>query len=32
MGKTGEILAIVVGTVAILVISFGFGKMLKRKA
>jgi cobalt/nickel transport protein len=32
MGKTGEILALIAGTVAILVISFGFGKMLKRKA
>jgi cobalt/nickel transport protein len=32
MGKTGEVLAIVAGTVAILVISFGFGKMLKKKA
>jgi cobalt/nickel transport protein len=32
MGKTGEVLAIVVGTVAILIISFGFGKILKKKA
>jgi cobalt/nickel transport protein len=32
MGKTGEVLAIVVGTIAILVISFGFGKMFKKKA
>jgi cobalt/nickel transport protein len=32
MGKTGEVLAIVAGTVAILIISFGFGKMLKKKA
>jgi cobalt/nickel transport protein len=32
MGKTGEVLAIVAGTVAILAISFGFGKMLKKKA
>ena len=32
MGKTGQVVAIVTGTVAILVISFGFGKMLKKKA
>jgi cobalt/nickel transport protein len=32
MGKSGEVLAIVAGTVAILIISFGFGKMLKKKA
>ena len=32
MGKTGEVLAIVAGTVAILIISLGFGKMLKKKA
>ena len=32
MGKTGEILAIAAGTVTILLISFGFGKMLKKKA
>ena len=32
MGKIGEVLAIVVGTVAILIISFGFGKILKKKA
>ena len=32
MGKTGEVLAIVVGTVSILILSFGFGKILKKKA
>lgn len=32
MGKSGEVLAIVAGTVAILILSFGFGKMLKKKA
>lgn len=32
MGKTGEVLAIALGTVAILVISLGFGKILKKKA
>jgi cobalt/nickel transport protein len=32
MGKTGEIVAIATGTIAILVISFGFGKIVKKKA
>jgi cobalt/nickel transport protein len=32
LGKTGEVLAIVLGTVSILIISFGFGKILKKKA
>jgi cobalt/nickel transport protein len=32
MGKTGEVLAIVVGTVAVLIISFGLGKVLNKKA
>lgn len=32
MGKSGEILAIVVGTLAVLIISFGFGKILNKKA
>jgi cobalt/nickel transport protein len=32
MGKTGEVLAIALGTIAILVISLGFGKILKKKA
>jgi cobalt/nickel transport protein len=32
MGKTGEVLAIVVGTVSILIISFGLGKVFNKKA
>ncbi len=32
MGKTGEIMAIATGTVVILVISFGFGTLIKKKA
>ena len=32
MGKTGEIIAIAFGTFAILIVSFGFGKILKKKA
>jgi cobalt/nickel transport protein len=32
MGKSGEIAAIVVGTLAVLAISFGFGKVFKKKA
>ncbi|MHB8103179.1 MAG: PDGLE domain-containing protein [Methanosarcina sp.] len=32
MGKTGEVLAIVMGTVSILIISFGLGKVFNKKA
>ena len=32
MGKSGEVLAIAVGTLAVLAISFGFGKIFKKKA
>jgi cobalt/nickel transport protein len=32
MGKTGEVLAIVLGTLAVLAISFGLGKVLNKKA
>jgi cobalt/nickel transport protein len=32
MGKSGEVLAIAVGTLAVLAISFGFGKVFKKKA
>lgn len=32
MGKGGEVLAIAVGTLAVLAISFGFGKVFNRKA
>lgn len=32
MGKTGEVLAITVGTIAVLIISFGLGKVLNKKA
>lgn len=32
MGKSGEILAIAVGTIAVLAISFGFGKVFNKKA
>lgn len=32
MGKSGEVLAIGVGTLAVLVISLGFGKVFKKKA
>lgn len=32
LGKSGEVAAIAVGTLAVLAISLGFGKILKRKA
>ncbi len=32
MGKSGEVLAIGVGALAVLVISLGFGKVFKKKA
>jgi cobalt/nickel transport protein len=32
LGKSGEVLAIAVGTIAVLVISFGFGKVFNKKA
>ena len=32
MGKSGEVAAIAGGTLAVLVISFGFGKIFKKKA
>jgi cobalt/nickel transport protein len=32
MGKTGEVLAIVLGTLAVLAIGFGLGKVLNKKA
>lgn len=32
MGKSGEVLAIAVGTLAVLAISFGFGKVFNKKA
>lgn len=32
MGKTGEIAAIAAGTLAVMAISFGFGKIFKKKA
>jgi cobalt/nickel transport protein len=32
MGKSGEVAAITVGTLAVLIISFGFGKVFKKKA
>jgi cobalt/nickel transport protein len=32
MGKSGEVAAIAVGTLAVLAISLGFGKILKKKA
>ncbi len=32
MGKSGEVTAIAVGTLAVLVISLGFGRILKKKA
>ncbi len=32
LGKSGEVAAIAVGTLAVLAISFGFGKILKKKA
>jgi cobalt/nickel transport protein len=32
MGKSGEVLAIALGTVAILIVSFGLGKVLNKKA
>jgi cobalt/nickel transport protein len=32
MGKAGEIMAIVLGTLVILIVSFGFGKILNKKA
>lgn len=32
MGKSGEIMAIAIGTIAVLAISFGFGKVFNRKA
>lgn len=32
MGKSGEVLAIVAGTLAVLAISFGLGKAFKKKA
>lgn len=32
MGKSGEVAAIAVGTLAVLVISLGFGRILKKKA
>jgi cobalt/nickel transport protein len=32
MGKSGEVMAIAIGTIAVLAISFGFGKVFNRKA
>jgi cobalt/nickel transport protein len=32
MGKSGEVAAIAVGTLVVLVISLGFGRILKKKA
>jgi cobalt/nickel transport protein len=32
MGKSGEVAAIAAGTLAVLAISFGFGKIFKKKA
>jgi len=32
LGKGGEVLAIAVGTIAVLAISFGFGKVFNKKA
>lgn len=32
MGKSGEIAAIAAGTITVLAISFGFGKVFKKKA
>ncbi len=32
MGKSGEVMAIAIGTVAVLAISFGFGKIFNKKA
>lgn len=32
MGKSGEVVAIAVGTLAVLAISLGFGKIFKKKA
>ena len=32
LGKSGEVLAIAVGTLAVLAISFGFGKVFNKKA
>lgn len=32
LGKSGEVLAITVGTIAVLAISLGFGKVFKKKA
>lgn len=32
LGKSGEVAAIAVGTLAVLIISFGFGKIFKKKA
>lgn len=32
MGKSGEVAAIAVGTLVVLIISFGFGKIFKKKA
>jgi cobalt/nickel transport protein len=32
MGKSGEIMAIAIGTIAVLTISFGFGKVFNKKA
>jgi cobalt/nickel transport protein len=32
LGKNGEIMAIVVGTIAVLLISFGIGKVFNKKA
>ena len=32
MGKSGEIAAIAIGTLAVLAISFGFGKVFNKKA
>jgi cobalt/nickel transport protein len=32
MGKSGEVAAIAIGTLAVLIISFGFGKIFKKKA
>ncbi len=32
MGKSGEVMAIAIGTIAVLGISFGFGKVFNKKA
>lgn len=32
LGKSGEVVAIAAGTLAVLAISFGFGKVFKKKA